>query len=359
MRIAMNYAKWLAAIVVGLCLSLVVVSATGWNFPVAAMNKPQDSASKINLPGTVEAANSASARDSDWKRLGVVLDLGSRGSYDDKSIESPLILKLGEGSYVMFYRGQTYADKVGRIMRATSSDGITWTKTGVVMTPSESYEGNKIDPMAVMFDQDVYKMWYGSDTSGGCACYATSPDGINWTRSQDNPVLRKTHGSWDNEGAGGQNTVIKSGDMYYMYYKGYGKAAPGWTFYGLAASSDGVNWSKQGKVISPDPSMGETTFFKNLYAFKVGGYYCILHTMADYLSLFLCTSQDGKTWTKDGLLFSHGLAPGGYDIKWATSPCLIVDGNTVRMWYEGGDSSGRVRTLYAEIDKSTLIKDIQ
>lgn len=287
-----------------------------------------------------------------WNLYGVVLDLGGLGSPDDRSIESPTIIKLKDNSYVMWYRGQGFADKTGRIMRAISKDGINWTRTGVVMEPVEEYEGDKIDPMTVIYEDGIYKMWYGGDSYGGCACYATSADGISWTRYEGNPVLRKTSGSWDNEGAGGQNSVIKAGGRYYMFYKGYGKKDPGWTFYGMAESDDGINWLKKGKILSPDPDIGDTTIYRNLCAFMINNTYCLMFTMVEYLDLFLASSEDGKTWDKHGLVFAHGYTPNGYDSKWSTSPCIIVEGQIIRMWYEGGDNNGRVRTLYAETNKS-------
>jgi putative two-component system response regulator len=294
-----------------------------------------------------------------WIRQGVVLDLGNSGDYDDKNIESPCVIKQADGAYIIWYRGQTWADKVGRIMRATSPDGVHWTRTGAVMSPSEDYEGDKIDPMTVIFEDGIYKMWYGSEGFGGCACYATSPDGINWTRHPGNPVLRKTPGSWDNEGAGGQHSVIRAGNKYYMYYKGFGGADPGWSFYGMAESSDGINWAKRGKILSPEPEIGDTTQFRNLGAFRVDNYYCMIYSMAEYLQLFLATSKDGKIWNKNGFIFLRGQTPGSYDQKWTTAPCLHVEGGRVRMWYEGGDPDGRVRTLLAEIDKSQLMKAFQ
>jgi sucrose-6-phosphate hydrolase SacC (GH32 family) len=293
--------------------------------------------------------------DPPWLRLGVILDHGESGSFDDKGIESPLIVKKNDGTYVMIYRGQSSADKTGRIMRATSTNGKTWTKTGVVMIPTEKYEGDKIDPMAFMYENGIYKLWYGGDTGGGCACYATSTDSINWQKYIGNPVLAKTIGSWDNEGAGGQNTVFKTGSTYKMYYKGYGKDSPGWTFYGLAESNDGVIWIKKGKQIIPDQEIGETTTFRNLYAFKIDDSYYLLHTMVNYLSLYLLQSNDGVTWQNKGLFFRHGLAPGGLDAKWATSPCLVVEGDTIKMWYEGGNPYGQVRVCYAEIAKKDFI----
>ena len=88
-----------------------------------------------------------------WMLRGVVLDLGGPGDLDEKSIESPTVIQLAKGSYAMWYRGQTYADKIGRIMYATSEDGLNWTKKGVVMIPTEEYEGDKVDPMTVIFEK--------------------------------------------------------------------------------------------------------------------------------------------------------------------------------------------------------------
>ncbi|RPJ64168.1 MAG: hypothetical protein EHM12_00455 [Dehalococcoidia bacterium] len=294
-----------------------------------------------------------------WMLGGVVLDLGGPGDFDDKSIESPTLIQLADGSYAMWYRGQTYGDKIGRLMYAVSTDGITWIKKGVVMVPTEQYEGDKIDPMTVILENSVYKMWYGGQSHGGCACYATSPDGINWTKYPENPVLKKTSGNWDNEGAGGQHKVIKSGNTYIMYYKGYGDDNPGWVYYGRAESSDGVAWAKKGKALSPDPVLGESTALRNFAAFRLDGNYCIMYAMAGNLQLYLASSKDGKSYSKHGLVFPKAKTPGGFDVKWATSPCILTAGDTLKMWYEGGDINGRVRTLYAEINKTQFLKTLK
>ncbi|MBN1375964.1 MAG: hypothetical protein JXA01_07395 [Dehalococcoidia bacterium] len=294
-----------------------------------------------------------------WMLGGVVLDLGGPGSMDEKSIESPTVIQLDDGSYAIWYRGQTYADKTGRIMYATSADGITWTRKGVVMTPTEDYEGDKVDPMTVIFENGVYKMWYGGQAMGGCACYATSNDGVNWTKYSGNPVLKKTSNNWDNEGAGGQHKVIKAGDKYIMYYKGYGNKTPEWVYYGIAESSDGIHWAKKGKALSPQPALGESTAFRNFAAFRLDSNYYLMYAMAGNLQLFLASSKDGKNYTKHGLVFPKGKTPGDYDVKWATSPCVLTAGDTLRMWYEGGNMEGRVRTLYADIYKTQFLKTLK
>jgi hypothetical protein len=349
-------AVWLLLLVI-----VIITSAVGCTYSTTGnIAITQHNQLRYVLAETLSTYNSVNdVPDIDWTRYGVVLNLGKPGDYDNKNIESPLVIKHNNDDYVMFYRGQCYEDDIGRVLRAVSGDGINWVKTGVVMIPTEYYEGNKIDPMSVMYEDEIYKMWYGGQSYGGTVCYATSIDGINWIRYPTNPILRKTSGAWDNEGAGGQHTIVKNGDIYQMLYKGNGSKQPGWTYYGLAQSTDGIHWEKKGKVISPQPELGETTLFRNLFALKIGNSLYLMHTMVDYLHLYILQSIDGINWNNKGVIFRHGLTPGNFDAKWATSPCLIEDGDIIKMWYEGGDFNGRVRTLYAEIDKKVLIESVQ
>ncbi len=291
-----------------------------------------------------------------WTRHGVVLDLADRGGPDDKGLESPTVIRESGGTYLMWYRGVTWADRMGRLMRAESLDGIHWKRSGVVMEPEKSYEGQKIDPMTVFHKDGLYRMWYGAGAMGGNASLATSPDGIHWERHKKNPVLKKTHGQWDNRGAGGQHSVIENGEDYEMIYKGYGSRPSDWTFYGLATSSDGVRWKKRGKRISPEPKLGDSTLFRNLFAFRHGDRIFVIHSMAEHLSLFLQHSDDGKHWQRSGVVFAKGKTPGGWDVKWATSPSLLFEDGRVKMWYEGGDSKGRVRVLYAEVSEGEFFR---
>jgi predicted GH43/DUF377 family glycosyl hydrolase len=332
-----------------LSISIFVTAETGKSPVIESTGIPINCNLIIRTYSTVHEPS-----DLPWNRYGVVLNPGKPNEFDDKGVESPLIVKLPDNTYVMFYRGQSRIDEIGRVMRAVSKDGKDWTKTGVVMVPTELYEGDRIDPMAVIFEEGIYKMWYGGQNYGGCACYATSSDGINWTKYISNPVLRKTSGAWDNGGAGGQLSIIKVGSIYNMYYKGFGDKALGWTYYGLAESKDGMTWSKKGKSIVPQPELGETTFFKNLFAFYAANEFFLMHTMDENLNLYLKQSNDGKTWNNNGLIYRRGLTDGNFDAKWATSPCVILDGNVLKMWYEGGDYNGRVRTLYAEINWDTF-----
>ena len=70
---------------------------------------------------------------------------------------------------------------------------IHWTKYAgnPVMVPTEEWEGEITVPGSVIYHDSLYHMWYRSrdfyvnDRIG----YATSPDGISWTKYINNPVL--------------------------------------------------------------------------------------------------------------------------------------------------------------------------
>ena len=72
---------------------------------------------------------------------------------------------------------------------ATSPDGITWTKSGTAaVLPYLGYgwDSTPYHP-SVIYDGKGYHMWYSGCNYSGSDCqigYATSPDGATWTRRQ-------------------------------------------------------------------------------------------------------------------------------------------------------------------------------
>ena len=124
-----------------------------------------------------------------------------------------------------------------------STDGINWTiQQAPVLSPTLSWEQEGISFPAIIIDDQVYKMWYGGRDSFGNwkIGYATSPDGKNWTKHLQNPIISPTQ-SWEVTHIGGSD-VIKENGIYKMYYHG----APIWPPINLvyATSTDGINWEK-------------------------------------------------------------------------------------------------------------------
>ena len=81
-------------------------------------------------------------------------------------------------------------------------------------------------------------MWYtGYSSSADIAQigYATSTDGINWTKDSNNPVLSVgASGSWDSDLVANP-AVIKDGSVYKMWYEA--SDAGKWLRIGYATSS--------------------------------------------------------------------------------------------------------------------------
>src|SRR5260370_40442079 len=79
---------------------------------------------------------------------------------------------------------------------------------------------------------------------------------VTWHwEAQPEPVLtRGGPGEWD-AGDVLNPSVIRQGDAYYNFYSGF----DGKTWHtGLAVSADGVDWHKEGQILSPHPGAWES-----------------------------------------------------------------------------------------------------
>ena len=119
-------------------------------------------------------------------------------AWDSAQLFRPWVIYDGS-SFTMWYAGEDSqgADRIGM---ATSNDGVSWTKYSgnpvLDLGPPGSWDGDSISDACVIKENGGYKMWYTGQTYGATSAddvfkigYATSPDGIHWTRDSGNPVL--------------------------------------------------------------------------------------------------------------------------------------------------------------------------
>jgi hypothetical protein len=144
-----------------------------------------------------------------WTRsLLPVLTIGSPDEWDNDFISPFQVIPLDGGGYIMFYTGGDYASSINyQIGMATSADGLVWTKYDDPSTTDPPYAQS--DPVLTVGDTatadwDCRLLWGGSvlvNPNGyelyytGCDMdylfgfgYATSPDGITWTKYPANPI---------------------------------------------------------------------------------------------------------------------------------------------------------------------------
>ncbi|OGE79154.1 MAG: hypothetical protein A2751_05960 [Candidatus Doudnabacteria bacterium RIFCSPHIGHO2_01_FULL_46_14] len=159
-----------------------------------------------------------------------------------------VIFKEGPSAYKMWYEAVPSGNQ-STAGYATSPDGVNWTKVQEVMVPSEIWEGGatgESSPTAMLFENRIYKMWYHGDAAGNIRRigYATSSDGIVWNKYVSNPVLDLgSSGAWD-DGTIAEPRIIKVGSEYWLFYAGKRTPSSGSWSLGLATSADGINFTK-------------------------------------------------------------------------------------------------------------------
>ena len=127
-----------------------------------------------------------------WEKPQIALGPNSRSGWQD-DVNRPCVLKDGAG-YHMWFTGQTRDQS--RIGYAFSSDGLTWTPTveEPVLSPELPWEKEAVMCPHVIRDEreNLYRMWYsgGEQYEPDAIGYATSGDGLSWTKHADNPVFR-------------------------------------------------------------------------------------------------------------------------------------------------------------------------
>jgi len=271
--------------------------------------------------------------------------------WDCLKVLDPVVLKDGS-TYKMWYTGLGLDDEA-RIGYATSNDGITWTKYAdnpvLGLGPSGSWDDSWVRVNTVLKDGDTYKMWY---TSGGEVGYATSADGIHWTKYSHNPVLKEgSPGAWDRWIV--HIYVLKDGSTYKMWYSGVSDTSPRVFRIGYATSSDGITWSKRpNPVLDVGPAGSwEAQGVFDPSVIKAGDPpYRMWYSGIDKpfsesnvtLRIGYATSSDGITWTKHSGNPVLNVDPSGWDSQSVTAPWVLYDGSTYSMWYHGGVPGGTV-----------------
>ncbi|MBI2933092.1 MAG: hypothetical protein HYY16_15720 [Planctomycetes bacterium] len=283
-----------------------------------------------------------------------VLNPGPGGTWDSLNVASPCVRRAGASSWQMWYDG-TADGTLWRIGYATSLDGVTWTKRATPVLapgPAGSWDSEAVGMTAVTFDGTTYRLWYFGQSAAGASQIglATSPDGVTWTKSASNPVLTAgLAGSWD---SGGVNdpTVLYEGGAYKMWYAG-GNA--GGMAIGFATSADGVVWAKYaGNPVLPagPPGSWDADGPRSPAVAFDGTTYLMWYggNQGPNERIGTATSTNGATWTKyaGNPVLGPGAA-GSWEENDVYSPFVVLDGSTTRMWYMADTNGGVSRIGYA------------
>lgn len=172
-------------------------------------------ASNIIRIGYAESTNGTT-----WTNRQKVMDPVE--TWEATGVGAPSVINDG-GTYKMWYTGRT-GDGLGTLVigYAESTDGITWTDRQKVLEGGDyTWEDNGAGIACVIKNGPAkYDMWYTGYAGSGESIssdigYATSDDGIAWTKSP-NPALSGTD-TWEIQGVAAPRV---SPDGKYMIYTG-------------------------------------------------------------------------------------------------------------------------------------------
>jgi predicted GH43/DUF377 family glycosyl hydrolase len=161
-----------------------------------------------------------------------VIPVGAPGQWDAALVHTGSVLFDGT-KYRMWYTGlsQGYGIGTAGIGLATSSDGIHWVKDTLnnpvlVAGSSGAWDPHGVGECSVVYDSAsrLYHMFYDGneldyfqETSG--IGYASSADGIHWTKYAGNPVLpNRLPGSWT--AVASAPFVLLMESTFHMWYTG-------------------------------------------------------------------------------------------------------------------------------------------
>ena len=189
----------------------------------------------FNGPGGIGRAT-APAPTGPWTiDFNPVLSPGPTGAWDDVQVNAPDVLETDSG-YVMFYdaRGKDTPSMIGR---ATSPDGIHWTKYNdpattepafaesdpVLKTSDKGWDSTRVVDPNVVKTPDGWQMIYLATTGAGkfsagdfAFGAAHSSDGIHWTKSRQSPCPFHERPSAMVTGFPG-NTALREGDLLSIF----------------------------------------------------------------------------------------------------------------------------------------------
>jgi hypothetical protein len=276
--------------------------------------------SGVNAAGICQTGYATSSDGLDWETHidEPVLSTGAPGSWDEHQACAPTVI-LDGAIFKMWYIGCNRGHSVCSIGYASSLDGVSWSKFAgnpVLKQEPGQWDASGIDRVRVLKPTTGYQLWYASGNQIG---FAQSPDGFAWTKHDHNPILSQ---GWSGKGLGWPALLWDEG-VYKMWAA---SGAGGTAGIGYFESTDGIRWHQP--VNNPVIAKGEVGVIIHVQS---GSDHVQAHTLANTRITISVSGAAGIKATISGV--SDGV--GHYDSwssgdVWDPQPPEILCGDTVR-----------------------------
>ena len=247
------------------------------------------------------------------------------------------VLREGEG-----YRMWVSWRPKKSVALVESKDGLSWSAPEIVLAPAKTFWEEDINRPTVLKRADGYHMWYTGQAKGKNSWigYATSPDGRTWKRMSEKPVLSFDK-PWEKVAVMCPHVIWdEQAKLFRMWYSGGEQYEP--NAIGYASSPDGLAWTKHesNPVFAANKTITwEQDRVAGCQVEKRGGWYLIFYIGyrdIDHAQIGIARSSDGITnWQRHPQNPIVRSGTGKWDDDACYKPYAIFDGKKWLLWYNG------------------------
>jgi len=223
-----------------------------------------------------------------------------------------------------------------------STDGIRWSEPEIVLGPNKTTDWEAdINRPAVLKRDDGYHLWYTGQARGhSWIGYATSPDGKTWKRMSAKPVL-SSEKPWEKVALMCPHVIWDAqAQLFRLWYSGGEQYEP--NAIGYATSPDGLVWTKHATnpIFAADPaSAWERHKVTACQVVRQGEWHLMFYigfSDEDHAQIGIARSKDGISgWQRHP---ANPILRPGKD-KWDHDACYkpfaILEGGRWMLWYNG------------------------
>jgi predicted GH43/DUF377 family glycosyl hydrolase len=201
--------------------------------------------------GDADATTPYSIGIADWDGVDLVadetpvLEAGPDGGFDQDGVSSPVVTRDGS-AFVMFYAG--HSGNVTEVGRATSTDGVTWTRAAdPVLEVGSDWDSISLLPGSIESrDDGTLRLWYaGSDGVHWRIGAAVSDDaGQSFTRVEGSDGWlfgTGSPGDWDDSAVHAPFVIDQDGTLD-LWYGGFDGTT--WRIGFATSTDDGFTWTR-------------------------------------------------------------------------------------------------------------------
>jgi len=283
-----------------------------------------------------------------FERLGVVLDVGPKGSYYERQVYDPNLVECGgefnaylstmSGEGVL--KGQAISLAFCRKSTGGLSDWRLFDKNPI-LKPDKTWDSWFVRHGCTIREEKEYLMYYtGFNGEVRQIGLAVSKDGVVFSKYEENPVLKPS----DDEKELTNPAVVKWDGKYFMYYCVFmDKSKNQLKRIRVAVSEDGLTWQKIGEAIRVgEEGEWDCHFIEwhSAYVLKDGILLLYEGYNGKQWSIGVAFSEDGVNFTKyeKNPIFRPSGVKGAFDEYHVATPFMILEGDRLLLIYSGGES---------------------